>query len=163
MIFRRFGLCRSNSSSLLVGSHVVYFSPMPVEERKCKRRVKTSTAALTGLAEMRYLAISRLSSAPLWQSVPCLYRIYSPDTQNNIFRRITSLSLEGEGEKDWSKITNGFSHTLGFISLFSRDAAAVTQCLLDYDSISFLTNRHIILFHPKCRQYLGSVAVTTYF
>lgn len=29
VIFLRFGLCRNNSSSLLVGSHVVYFSPIP--------------------------------------------------------------------------------------------------------------------------------------
>lgn len=49
---------------------------------------------------MRYLAISKLSSAPLWQSVPCLYRICSPDTQNNISRRIISLSLEEEREKE---------------------------------------------------------------
>lgn len=32
VIFLRFGLCRNNSSSLLVGSHVVYFSPMPVDK-----------------------------------------------------------------------------------------------------------------------------------
>lgn len=114
VIFRRFGLCRSNSSSLLVGSHVVYFSPMPMEKRKCKHMKVTSSRypASTGPAEMRYLAISKLSSAPLWQSAPCLYRICSPDTQNNISRRIISLSLEGERERgeDWSKITNGFSH-----------------------------------------------------
>lgn len=29
VIFLRLGLCRSNSNSLLVGSHVEYFSPMP--------------------------------------------------------------------------------------------------------------------------------------
>lgn len=34
VIFLLFGLCRNNSSSLLVGSHVVNFSPMPTEKKK---------------------------------------------------------------------------------------------------------------------------------
>lgn len=33
VIFLLFGLCRNNSSSLLVGSHVVNFSPMPTEKK----------------------------------------------------------------------------------------------------------------------------------
>lgn len=34
VIFLLFGLCRNNSSSLLVGSHVVYFSPMPTKRKR---------------------------------------------------------------------------------------------------------------------------------
>lgn len=34
VIFLLFGLCRNNSSSLLVGSHVVNFSPIPIEKKK---------------------------------------------------------------------------------------------------------------------------------
>lgn len=101
VIFLRLGLCRNNSSSLLVGSHVVYFSPMPVDARRKHARVRNEV--LPRLREQQvvlagrpvtYLAISRLSSAPLWQSAPCLCRICSPDTRNNIFRRITGLLLE---------------------------------------------------------------------
>lgn len=68
---------------------------------------------------MRYLAISKLSSAPLWQSVPCLYRICSPDTQNNISRRITSLSLEGEREgKIGAKLQMDFPTVVTDIRLY---------------------------------------------
>lgn len=132
VIFLRFGLCRNNSSSLLVGSHVVYFSPMPVDTKETRvwrhRGIRVAffwKAALSSLTESRmiYLAISRLSSAPLWQSAPCLCRICSLDTQNNIFHRIISLSLEAGGrekrgrKRDWTIITNGFLlSTVGFIS-----------------------------------------------
>lgn len=111
VIFLRFGLCRNNSSSLLVGSHVVYFSPMPVNTKIHKHNGSETSSGLalkaSSLTEYKtiYLAISRLFSAPLWQSAPCLCRICSPDTQNNIFHRIISLLLqterrEEEGERD---------------------------------------------------------------
>jgi len=34
VIFLRLGLCRSNSNSRLVGSHVEYFSPMPKQTKR---------------------------------------------------------------------------------------------------------------------------------
>lgn len=43
VIFLRFGLCRNNSNSLLVGSHVVYFSPMPAGTKE--ETQKSVTAA----------------------------------------------------------------------------------------------------------------------
>lgn len=117
VIFLRFGLCRSNSSSLLVGSHVVYFSPMPGGTKKHKRvsglisNCLVSKATLSFLTEnkMLYLAFSRLSSVPLWQSAPCLCRICSLDTQNNIFHHIIGLQLEaGRKERDKERLHRNY-------------------------------------------------------
>ena len=111
VIFLRFGLCRSSSSSLFVGSHVVYFSPIPEHthtiiiiirdaaclhetfQRELHRNVHWDTNTFP------HLAVSRLFSVLLWQSVPCLCRICSLDTQNNISPRIISLLLKRGREK----------------------------------------------------------------
>lgn len=52
VIFLRLGLCRSNSNSLLVGSHVEYFSPMPKQIKQSFRkffskRIKNSVQVKT--------------------------------------------------------------------------------------------------------------------